>query len=274
MKPLKTIWTSLTGSFTSTAPVLLACCKSGACIGVCAAPVASLFGISSASLAASPLMNVLEPLLIAVGAVAFTMSYYSLYVIPAAACATPSCSPSSGAAEKVKNRGAKIIFWTGLILSIGFLSYFQYDKYLHADNNAYAAGSCAPGACEEGDGHGAAACGESEDEACCEEDVSEHDGTAFACKLSPEELSVRKTTVIAELKNMLLEKEELRNGYAFKFSGEKAVLDKLNQFIESERSCCGFLEFELSSSSDGSYAWLKITGAEGVREFIAGSIGL
>jgi hypothetical protein len=54
MKQKRTIWTTITGGLTSTAPVLLACCKSGACVGVCASPVASLFGVSSATIAVHP----------------------------------------------------------------------------------------------------------------------------------------------------------------------------------------------------------------------------
>ncbi len=45
MKAKKSIWTSITGGLTSAAPILFACCKSGACVGVCASPIASLFGI-------------------------------------------------------------------------------------------------------------------------------------------------------------------------------------------------------------------------------------
>lgn len=49
MKPKKSILTSITGGLTSAAPILLSCCKSGACVGVCANPIASLFGVSTAT---------------------------------------------------------------------------------------------------------------------------------------------------------------------------------------------------------------------------------
>jgi len=75
MKSKKSIWTSITGGLTSAAPILLSCCKSGACVGVCASPIASLFGVSSATIASSPLVSALEPLLIAISAVSFTVSY-------------------------------------------------------------------------------------------------------------------------------------------------------------------------------------------------------
>ncbi|MDP1801264.1 MAG: hypothetical protein Q8L81_07930 [Bacteroidota bacterium] len=150
MKAKKTIWTSLTGGITSTLPILFACCKSGACVGVCASPIASLFGVSSATLASSPIMQVVEPILIAVSAVSFTVSYYSLYVLPKfVACSTGDCACEPSASEKRKNKIAKFVFWFGLILSIGFLSYFEYSKYQAANAPVECGTECAPGACEE-----------------------------------------------------------------------------------------------------------------------------
>lgn len=131
MKKLKSLWLTITGSVSSVVPVLFACCKSGACVGVCASPVASLFGISTASLANSPLMSALEPLLIAISAVSFTVSYYTLYVLPKyAVCGTGAdcaCGPTDK--EKRKVKVSKRIFWIGLVVSIAFLSYFEYQKY-------------------------------------------------------------------------------------------------------------------------------------------------
>ncbi|MDX2174294.1 MAG: hypothetical protein SFY56_14425 [Bacteroidota bacterium] len=134
MKTKKTIWTTITGGLASVAPILFSVCKGGACVGVCVSPVASLFGISSATIAASPIVNALEPLLIALSAVSFTVSYYSLYVLPKLnncktedACA---CAPNEKENRKIKI--TKAIFWLGLVLSIGFLSYFEYQKYQSA----------------------------------------------------------------------------------------------------------------------------------------------
>ena len=130
MENKKTIWATITGGLTSATPILLSCCKSGACVGVCASPIASLFGVSSATIASSPIVSAFEPLLIAISAVSFTISYYSLYVFPKFACNTGSscdCGPTEK--EKKKTKITKAVFWIGLILSIGFLSYFEYSKY-------------------------------------------------------------------------------------------------------------------------------------------------
>lgn len=162
MKKLKSLWLTLTGSVSSVVPVLFACCKSGACVGVCASPVASLFGISTASLANSPLMSALEPLLIAISAVSFTVSYYTLYVLPRyAVCGTGAdcaCGPTEK--EKRKVRLSKSIFWVGLIASIFFLSYFEYQKYQSSVAAASSASTCSPDAagdcCPEAEATGTA----------------------------------------------------------------------------------------------------------------------
>ncbi len=176
MENKKSIWTSLTGGLSSAAPVLLSCCKSGACIGVCASPVASLFGISTASLAGSPLLAALEPLLIAVSAVAFTVSYYSLYVLPKKNCNTSDCGCVTPAQQK-RDKLNKAVFWAGLVISIGFLSFFEITKYQQAvqvQQAGTAAGCTAPSeACcpagEESAANGAATDGEcAADSSCCE----------------------------------------------------------------------------------------------------------
>lgn len=120
------------------------------CGGVCASPVASLFGISTAGIASSPLMSALEPLLIAISAVSFTVSFYTLYVLPKyAVCGTGAdcaCGPTDK--EKRKAKLSKWIFWIGLVISIAFLSYFEYQKF---QSNVAAANtqSCSSGANSE-----------------------------------------------------------------------------------------------------------------------------
>ncbi|MBL7935346.1 MAG: hypothetical protein JNM51_06020 [Bacteroidia bacterium] len=145
METKKSFWTSITGGLTSAAPILLSCCKSGACVGVCASPIASLFGVSSATISSSPLVSALEPLLIAISAVSFTISYYSLYVLPKLnSCSTGnSCDCGPTDKEKRKTKITKAVFWIGLILSIGFLSYFEYTKYQAVTNTV----ECSPSEC-------------------------------------------------------------------------------------------------------------------------------
>ena len=96
----------------------------------------------------------------------------------------------------------------------------------------------------------------------------------LACKLTTPELQKRKETVIASLKKQMIDRKELKDGYAFKFPGTDKVLDELTEFIKTERECCDFFIFNLSVSGDKSEAWLELTGAVGVKDFVTAELGL
>jgi hypothetical protein len=281
MKPKKSIWTSITGGLSSAAPVLLSCCKSGACVGVCASPIASLFGVSIATIANSPLVNALEPLLIAISAVSFTVSYYSLYVLPRLNCGgADGCACEPGAKDKHRIQINKAVFWFGLILSICLLTYFEYSKYRQA---GMAAAECSPEGCaapseklccpDHSDtlsqtGMDTSACDTAS--ACCASDKAGVIPTLkeMTCKLTGPELQNRKATVLAALRIQVLEKKELSNGYAFRFAGSDASMDQINAFLQSERRCCDFFTFGVKIDGDQRNLWLELTGGDGVKDFI------
>ncbi len=97
---------------------------------------------------------------------------------------------------------------------------------------------------------------------------------ALVCRLSSPELQERKATVLASLKKKVLEKRELENGYAFRFSGSDEMVDELTEFVKTERTCCGFFTFNLSVSGDASEAWLELTGPEGAKDFVTEELEL
>ena len=86
------------------------------------------------------------------------------------------------------------------------------------------------------------------------------------CKLTTPELQKRKATVIAELKALVLTRQELVNGYSYKFDGTNEILDKLNLFIKTERQCCSFFTFRLTVEE--SNATLDITGSDEAKDFL------
>ena len=92
--------------------------------------------------------------------------------------------------------------------------------------------------------------------------------SAVACKLTSPEMQKRKATVIKSLKDKVLEKKELENGYAYKFNGTDLVIDALTDFIKAERLCCEFFDFELKITGDASNTWLTITGPARAKDFI------
>jgi hypothetical protein len=131
MNKIKSIWTTITGSVSASIPLFFAVCKSGACTAVCVSPIASIFGISSASLTASHLMKSLFPLLLVISAVAFTISYYKLYVLPKYASAS-SCETDCGCETPQKPLHKTFPFWSfwvGLVASIVFFTYFEVQNY-------------------------------------------------------------------------------------------------------------------------------------------------
>jgi hypothetical protein len=104
--------------------------------------------------------------------------------------------------------------------------------------------------------------------------TDECESKGFICKLTTPELQKRKATIIESLRKQLLEKKELKDGYAFRFGGSDKMVDELSEFIKTERECCDFFTFNLSVSGDKKSAWLELTGAEGVKEFIDTEIEL
>lgn len=99
------------------------------------------------------------------------------------------------------------------------------------------------------------------------------DRKAFACKLSSPELRKRKSTVIAQLKSIIVEKVELINGFSYKFKNTDSTIDLLANFIKTERECCDFFNFNMFVSRDR-YILMDISGAEGIKTFIHDEIGL
>ena len=98
--------------------------------------------------------------------------------------------------------------------------------------------------------------------------------SVIACTLTSPELQKRKQTVIASLKAQVLEKKELKHGYAFKFAGNDKTIDELTEFIKTERECCSFFTFNLSISGDKSEVWLALTGADGTKAFISSEMAM
>jgi hypothetical protein len=94
----------------------------------------------------------------------------------------------------------------------------------------------------------------------------------ISCKLTSVELQKRKTTVIAELKALVLSRHELTDGYGYEFEGNDDILDKLNTFIKTERMCCDFFTFQLTVEENK--AILNITGPEGAKEFLKEEVDL
>ena len=94
----------------------------------------------------------------------------------------------------------------------------------------------------------------------------------LSCKLATPELQKRKATVIAELKGLVVSRRELPDGYSFEFAAVGDILDKLMDFIKTERICCEFFTFHLTVEEKTTL--LSITGPSSAKEFLREEIDL
>jgi hypothetical protein len=68
------------------------------------------------------------------------------------------------------------------------------------------------------------------------------------------------------------ETRELPDGLAFRFPAEE--YDSVTEFVGRERLCCPFLTFTLEVSPERGSLWLRLSGAEGVKDFIRAELHL
>ena len=68
--------------------------------------------------------------------------------------------------------------------------------------------------------------------------------------------------------------EELPDGYAFRLPAESATLLQAAEFIILERLCCPFFDFALELEKEGGPLRLKMTGRDGVKQFLLAEVGL
>ena len=67
---------------------------------------------------------------------------------------------------------------------------------------------------------------------------------------------------------------ELSDGYAFRLPGERQTIVMVAEWIALERLCCPFFTFQLEIGSDPNPMWLRITGREGVKQFMRSEFGI
>jgi arsenate reductase (thioredoxin) len=71
-----------------------------------------------------------------------------------------------------------------------------------------------------------------------------------------------------ELFSDIAEFRELPDGYEFRLADGPGLLTKLGEFVSLERLCCPFLRFEVEVEAEGGPVWLRLSGREGVKDFI------
>jgi len=100
--------------------------------------------------------------------------------------------------------------------------------------------------------------------------------TPFACSLTALTATERAhhSDLSKELHSAVKDIRGLDNGYAFQLSGDAKTISMVAEWISLERLCCPFFTFQLEVASEGKPMWLRMTGREGVKEFMRTEFGI
>ena len=98
----------------------------------------------------------------------------------------------------------------------------------------------------------------------------------IACDFSAMDTTQRERheSVWQQIQGALQGIEELSHGYAMKFQMETSLFLLLAEFITLERLCCPFINFALEIEPADGPLWLKLTGQDGVKEFLQAELEL
>lgn len=96
----------------------------------------------------------------------------------------------------------------------------------------------------------------------------------LACDLTAIPAAVREEHILTapQLFAAAQEVQELSNGYAIRFLNEPGQFIAVARFIENERLCCPFFNFGLEIEPNNGPLWLRLTGGEGVKELLRGTL--
>jgi hypothetical protein len=84
----------------------------------------------------------------------------------------------------------------------------------------------------------------------------------------------RHRVIAQHIHGAVQEVRELPDGYALRFSMEPSTVLLAAEFITLERLCCPFLTLVLAREGERGPLWLKLTGREGVKQFLWAELGL
>jgi hypothetical protein len=93
---------------------------------------------------------------------------------------------------------------------------------------------------------------------------------SLACDLTAIPAMVREEHVMSapQLFGAAEEVQDMPNGFAIRFVNEPGRFLSIARFIENERLCCPFFNFGLELEPNNGPLWLRLTGAEGVKEML------
>ena len=102
------------------------------------------------------------------------------------------------------------------------------------------------------------------------------DVSSFYCNMSAFDPEQRKRYDILT-KDLLakhLEIRELPDGYGMRFPNNRSLFTALSEWATLEQLCCPFLTLTLESQHDQGPIWLKVSGRDGVKDFLRAELGI
>ena len=81
-----------------------------------------------------------------------------------------------------------------------------------------------------------------------------------------------RAQLFSKISEQAQETQELPDGYAVRFAPDTTTWMQVAEFITFERRCCPFLAFSLSAEDENGAMWLRITGRQGVKPFLAAAL--
>jgi hypothetical protein len=97
--------------------------------------------------------------------------------------------------------------------------------------------------------------------------VSQNKFFCNAKALNPTERAHHKELTVKLLAERK-ESVETPTGYEFQFNPKTVSLEELADWVAAESKCCSFLDFHIDVEAEGNLLCLRLTGAEGVKDFI------
>ena len=67
---------------------------------------------------------------------------------------------------------------------------------------------------------------------------------------------------------------ETEKGYEFQFSPPDVTIAELADWVVEESKCCPFLDFHIDLENEGKLLCLRLTGEEGIKQFIRAEFSL
>jgi hypothetical protein len=95
--------------------------------------------------------------------------------------------------------------------------------------------------------------------------------TPFACSLEKtltKEQRAHKRQIMQKMEAARIDTREIADGYVFRFRLEGVSFTEIADWVATERICCPFFDLAIESERENGPLSLRITGRDGVKQFI------